>query len=186
MIGCKPLSKEEQFKISASLETERDRMLFTLILKTGLRISEVLSIKIDSLFQYDALKSILTVEKRFTKGKVGTRNIPLSESLQRELFQYLKQLPKEQEFLFESNRGKLSRTQAWRAIKEAATRAGIKGKVATHSGRKSYAKTIYELSGRDLALTQRAMGHKSVNSTISYLSFISNEEVDDIILKGQE
>ena len=47
--------------------------------------------------------------------------------------------------------------------------------------RKSYATKIYDLLGKDLVKTQRAMGHVNVSSTVKYLSF-REEDIDDAIL----
>jgi integrase len=47
--------------------------------------------------------------------------------------------------------------------------------------RKTFADRIYERFGRDLIKVQRALGHKSINSTVSYLSF-REEEITEAIL----
>ncbi len=51
----------------------------------------------------------------------------------------------------------------------------------THAMRKTFANKVHVLLGRDLAKTQRALGHKNVSSTVSYLSFLE-EEIDEAIL----
>ncbi|MDQ3308839.1 MAG: hypothetical protein M3497_01790 [Gemmatimonadota bacterium] len=47
--------------------------------------------------------------------------------------------------------------------------------------RKTFANKVHVLLGRDLVKTQRALGHKNVSSTVSYLSFLE-EEIDEAIL----
>ncbi len=49
--------------------------------------------------------------------------------------------------------------------------------------RKTFARRVHEKLGKDLVKTQKAMGHRSINSTVSYLSF-NEEEIDDAILKS--
>ncbi len=50
-----------------------------------------------------------------------------------------------------------------------------------HAMRKTFANKVHVLLGRDLVKTQRALGHKNVSSTVSYLSFLE-EEIDEAIL----
>lgn len=47
--------------------------------------------------------------------------------------------------------------------------------------RKTFANRVYENLGHDLVKTQRALGHKNINSPVSYLSF-RDEEIEDAIL----
>ena len=55
------------------------------------------------------------------------------------------------------------------------------GKLGTHSMRKTFADRIYDRLDGDLAKTQKALGHKNINSTVQYLSF-REEEIDEAIL----
>jgi site-specific recombinase XerD len=41
--------------------------------------------------------------------------------------------------------------------------------------RKTFANRVHVLLGRDLVKTQRALGHKNINSTVCYLSFLEDE-----------
>lgn len=179
--GTRPYTDEEIPQLISELKTPRDKTLLTLGVKTGFRISELLSIKIEHLLEYDALKGSITVSKSNTKGKVASRCIPLSEELQGILKAYLNTLPKEQIYLFESQRGKrLSRIQAWRILKEAANSLQLKGKIATHSSRKFFAEKVYKKLEKDIVKLQHAMGHRSLNSTVKYISFLQTE-IDDAI-----
>ena len=75
----------------------------------------------------------------------------------------------------------ISREQAWRILKEAFNSNELEGKLGTHAMRKTFANRIYHQSNRDLIKTQQAMGHKHVNSTQHYLSFLQ-DEIDALIL----
>jgi integrase len=168
-VGCKPLTNQEISRLLPYL-TQRDATWFQLGLKTGFRISELLSIKLADLFEYGTLKTELLVARKNMKGKKRGRVVPLSVEAQGILMDYIHTLPKDQTFLFESNRGQLSRSQAWRGIKAAVEKAGLKGKIATHSPRKTLANRAYKASDKDLALVQRILGHSSIQSTIAYLN----------------
>jgi integrase len=53
--------------------------------------------------------------------------------------------------------------------------------VGTHAMRKIFANRVYHQLNGDLVKTQRAMGHKNINSTMAYLSFVE-DEIDQAIL----
>lgn len=89
-------------------------------------------------------------------------------------------------FLFKSREGgnrALSRTMAWIMLDEAYAACGLDGKLGTHSMRKTFAERVHEKLGRDIFKTQKALGHKSLNSTASYLS-VAQQEIDEAILKS--
>ncbi len=62
----------------------------------------------------------------------------------------------------------MHRQTAHDILKTAFTAAGLNGKLATHSLRKSFAQRVYEQSG-DIFLVQALLGHKSVSTTQRYL-----------------
>ena len=62
----------------------------------------------------------------------------------------------------------MHRQTAHDILKDAFTAAGLNGKLATHSLRKSFAQRVYEQSG-DIFLVQELLGHKSVSTTQRYL-----------------
>lgn len=64
--------------------------------------------------------------------------------------------------LFVSRQGsRLTRQQAHNIFKQTYNKVGLRGHVTTHSPRKTYAKVVYENSGSDLVVTQRALRHTS-------------------------
>ena len=75
----------------------------------------------------------------------------------------------------------ISREQAWRILKEAFEANELTGKLGTHAMRKSFANRMYDKLSHDLVKTQRALGHKNINSTVAYLSF-REEEIDAAIV----
>jgi len=89
-----------------------------------------------------------------------------------------------QTFVFRSRKGgnrPISKVQAWRILHEAVTTNEITGKVGTHAMRKTFANRVYHQLNRNLVKTQRAMGHRHINSTVAYLSFVE-DEIDQAIL----
>lgn len=183
MIGSRPLSDNEIELIVNSLPSLRDKCLFTLGVKTGFRISELLSLKLSEMKQYGVVKNEITVKRAKMKGKIRTRSVPLAPPTHTILKAYVATLPTGQKYLFESKKGlRLSRHQAWRVIKEAAEANKLGGNISTHSMRKTFAFKIYNKLGKDIFKTQKALGHVSVLSTVSYL-FFSSTEIDEAILE---
>jgi integrase len=74
----------------------------------------------------------------------------------------------------------INRQRAHAILKKLFALIGEFGNVSTHTLRKTFAARIYEQTGK-LELVQIALGHKSINSTISYLAF-NNQDVDDAIM----
>ena len=62
----------------------------------------------------------------------------------------------------------MNRQTAHEMLKKAFEDAGLNGKLATHSLRKSFAQRLYEESG-DIYLVQELLGHRNVSTTQNYL-----------------
>lgn len=69
----------------------------------------------------------------------------------------------------------MTRGQAHKVLEAAFTKAGLNGKLATHSLRKSFAQRIYD-GTNDIYLVQELLGHKSIENTKKYLG-ISYEKM---------
>ena len=74
--------------------------------------------------------------------------------------------------LFPSRKGSgdvaMTRKTGHEVLKAAFEKAGLNGKLATHSLRKSFAQRAYDASG-DIYLVQQLLGHKDVSTTREYL-----------------
>ena len=77
----------------------------------------------------------------------------------------------------------ISRTHAWAILHAIYQSNGFTGTLGTHAMRKTFANRVYDHLHHDLVRTQRALGHKNINSTVSYLSF-RDEDIDAAILAG--
>ena len=185
MIGCRPLTDAEIELVSQSFAGRfalRDRALFVLGIYSGFRISELLSLKAKDVVQHGELVARVTVQRKSMKGKSQSRSVVLHPKAREALSPWLATLADDdpEGYLFRSRKGKnrsISRVQAYTILRDAFNANHLSGRLATHSMRKTFANRAYENSGRDLLRTAKALGHKSVNSTISYLSFKS-EEID--------
>lgn len=142
------------------------QLFYAMGLKTGFRVSELLSLKVkDVFYSTGELRSLVTVERRNMKGKNKSRSVPLSEQSRK----FIKEHSKVDLNYLERPLFDFGRIAANLFLDKARKRAGIEQRIACHSMRKTFAAKVYSLSGCDLTVTQKAMGHASINSTIQYL-----------------
>ncbi len=183
MKGCRPFSDQEIVLVLEHLVGPyalRDRALFLLGVRSGFRISELLSLRRGGIAQR------VSVARKNMKKKVEGRTVLIHPEVREAFALWLVQLyyMTPECFVFQSRTGPnaaISRVQAYRLLSRACDNAGLSGKLGTHSMRKTFADKIYDRLGHDLIKTQRALGHKNINSTVSYLSF-REEEIDEAIL----
>ena len=172
----KSLNSSEIALILSNLKSPCHRTLFILANRTGLRISELLSLKVKDVRQYGHIRESVTVERKNVKGKFASRTIPLHSEAKRALESFVNLNAHDECKLFE-----LTRQHAWRVIKGAAERAEIAGNVSTGSTRKGFAQRIFEVLGKDIVGVQRALGHRTLHATHHYLS-CDQQAVDTAIL----
>lgn len=191
MRGCRPLRDREVTRILKTLDgrwAARDRALVLLGIKSGFRISELLSLRLKDVVQHGKLVDRVSVRRRSMKGKISGRTVLLHPEARKAVLSWLKQLQpcnrwRADTFLFVSGKGDnrpITRIHAYRLLRTACQANQLQGVLATHSLRKTFAHRIYERLGHDLIKTQQALGHRSITSTVQYLSF-SEAEIDRAI-----
>jgi len=192
MKGCRPLSDDEIFSVLDSFSganKNRNRALFLLGIKSGFRISELLSLQLRDVIQAGRLVDRVTVQRRHMKKKIESRTLLLHPEARAALAEWIEELRQngymlDDTFVFQSQRGPnkpISRVQAYRVLKKRFDQNQMIGKLGTHSMRKTFADRIYDRLEGDLVKTQKALGHRNINSTVQYLSF-REEEIDEAIL----
>lgn len=179
MKGTRPLSDAEIRKVSEAFGGTyelRNRSLFQLGISTGGRISELLALSIGEVYQNGHPVSDLLFDKNIVKGGEVSRSIPLNTDGQGAIGVLVKwhrayfgcvavSRP-----LFPSRNGSvtMSRQNAHKMLKQAFERAGLNGKLATHSMRKSFAQRLYQRTG-DIFSVQEMLGHQNIATTQAYL-----------------
>ena len=147
---------------------ERDKLVVMLLFSCGLRVSELVELRINDLFMDEGFVKVLG------KGK-KERLVPIGERSLRQVTHYLEgwrvhqeTQPKAEGILILNQRGgKLSRVSIFKIIREAAAAAGIRKTVSPHSLRHSFATVLVE-GGADLRAVQQMLGHESITTTEIY------------------
>lgn len=158
----------------------RNRAMIELLYGTGLRITELLNLKVGDIdFENCTLRCIGKGSKE--------RIVPIGEYVISSLNEYydnsrnilLKN--KNSDYIFLNNRGqRLSRISFFRILKELALKKGIKKEISPHSLRHSFATHILE-GGGDLRVIQDFLGHSDIQTTRVYTHISNNKVKKDYI-----
>jgi integrase len=185
MAGCTPYTQEELDRILDSLDSDlQTRVLFKLGLTTGFRVSELLSIRVSDILNPDgSTRSLIRLLKVNTKGKRGSRELPMSSWVRQDLVdQAITSDAMGKDFIFssrQSGNNPMHRTQAWRRLKKYSHSAGV-WDTGTHRLRKTFALRMYEHFGENIEKTRKVLGHKTIEATRYYLEFPMQDTVDAI------
>lgn len=147
-----------------TLKGKRDRAIVELLYSSGLRVSEIINLKISDLdFENNYLKC-------FGKGS-KERIVPFGELAKTYIVDYLeerKKLKIESEFLFINKKGeKLLRQHINNILKRYSKKAKLKKRVHPHMLRHSFATHLLE-RGADLRSVQELLGHVDISTTQIY------------------
>ena len=140
------------------LLVEANALVVEVMLTTGLRVSDVLSLRTAQ------LKSRFTV----TESKTGKRK---RIYIRKDLLERLKAQAGEV-YVFEGARSKdkhRTRQAVWRDIKRASRAMRLERCVACHSARKSFAVEKYRQSGGDMDKVRHLLNHDDLATTVIYL-----------------
>lgn len=159
----------------------RNQTMIEVMYSCGLRVSEVIEMKISNIFFDESLIKVLG------KGK-KERFVPLSGIAKKLLYNYIKFERKESKFdkqsvdiVFLNNRGgKLSRIMLYNIINDAALAAEITSKISPHTLRHSFATHLIE-NGADIISIQKMMGHENIVTTEKYLNVNKKHLVETVI-----
>lgn len=147
-----------------TLKGKRDRAIIELLYSSGLRVSEIINLKISDLdFENNYLKC-------FGKGS-KERIVPFGELAKTYIIDYLaerRKLKIESEFLFINKKGeKLLRQQINNLLIRYSKKAKLKKRVHPHMLRHSFATHLLE-RGADLRSVQELLGHVDISTTQIY------------------
>lgn len=180
------LSVEEVLAILDSVdlsrpEGHRNRCILEVLYSCGLRVSELVSLKISDIFPDEQFIRV------FGKGS-KQRLVPIGEPAIRAIRLYRQvrdagpvQKAAEDILFLNQRGGKMSRVAVFNIVKEQARIAGICKEISPHTFRHSFATHLVE-NGADLRVVQQMLGHESILTTEIY-THIDTRKWQDTILK---
>jgi len=157
----------------------RDLLLFTMGINNGLRISDLLRLKVGDVNEVAAGETLRIKEKKTGKDNV----LMINHSVHKILALYLEEdKPQDEDYLFQSRNGNnkpLTRETVHKMIKEW-TRS-LKGNYGTHTLRKTFGYMQRTKYGVSFEVLCKRFGHSSPSITMRYLG-IDDKEVKGILL----
>jgi integrase/recombinase XerD len=167
------LSKEDIEKLLESVdrstnEGERNRAMLETLYSCGLRVSELVNLKISDVFEKESYIRVIgkgDKERLVPIGRLALKHIKLYRENVRSLMEIQKG---EEDILFLNRRGKrLTRVMVFTFIKDLVRKCGIKKSISPHTFRHSFATHLVE-GGADLRAVQEMLGHESITTTEIY------------------
>lgn len=150
-------------------EGERNNAILETLYGCGLRVSELLDLRLSDLFFKEGFIKV--------RGKGNKeRFVPISPVTQKYILLYLKEIrnhwqPEKgyEDLLFLNRRGKrLTRNMIFTIVKGLAEKSGIRKKVSPHTFRHSFATHLLK-NGADIRAIQQMLGHESITTTEVYM-----------------
>lgn len=149
-------------------EGERNRAIIETLYSCGLRVSELINLKISNILFEEGFLRVMgkgSKERLVPIGKAAIRYINFYREQQRN---HLEIKPNAVDILFLNNRGaQLSRVMIFTIVKRLALKAGIQKNVSPHTFRHSFATHLVD-GGADLRAVQEMLGHQSITTTEIY------------------
>lgn len=157
-------------------DNERNAIMFGLGVFCGLRISDILNLRVKDVRK----KWNLKIKQQKTSKPL---DIVLNRELKKIIDDYTEDM-KDTDYLIKSRTGSnraISRTQAYRIMKQIEKELGL-NKMGCHTTRKTFAYRLYMDNKKDIGLVQKALGHQSSATTLTYIG-VDKERVNDAISK---
>ncbi len=159
----------------------RDKAMLELLYATGIRVTELITLKLVSLN--------LQMNYIVCKDEHKERVIPFGKKARQALMMYLSGAREQlldqnhSEVLFVNCSGKpMSRQGFWKIIKFYAKKAGITEEITPHTLRHSFAAHLVE-NGADLKSVQEMLGHSDISTTQIYAN-ITHAKIRDVYVKA--
>jgi integrase/recombinase XerD len=164
------LAGEEVRAILKSCSDIRERLIVELLVYTGIRVSELCSLRIN-----DIDLNGRTIRIRSGKGDKD-RIVVFSEEMLSDLRSYISMIRSrmKSEFLFPTPKSKkISPVTVEKIIRRIVARAGIQKKITPHTFRHTFATSLLR-NGADLRTIQILLGHSSISTTQIYTHLDEN------------
>ncbi len=167
------LSQEEVIKILSSVSNIKHKVILMLVYSAGLRVSEVVKLKVEDI---DSKRSLIHIHG--AKGRKDRYTLLSDVALGTLRYYFKKYQPKEWLFPAMNPERHISTRTVQAIFEHAKVKSGIKKDVSVHSLRHSFATHLLE-GGTDLRYIQELLGHKSSKTTEVY-THVSNKDLSKI------
>lgn len=157
------LDQKEMELVLDSIDSLRDRTMYELAYSTGLRVSEIVNLKINDI---DVDNRLIRINRgKFSKDRIE----PVTEVSMSFLKKYLwGRWRKKDEYVFPGRGGKTGKSTVNAHFKKWSANAGVKKKnLCAHSIRHTIATHLLE-QGLDVRYVQELLGHESIETTVQY------------------
>jgi integrase/recombinase XerD len=167
------LSFEEIENIIAQIDLSkpeggRNKAILETLYSCGLRVSEVVNLKISQLYLDVGFIRVIGKGDKERLVPVGSSAIKYINIYKNDIRVHIPVKPGHEDILFLNNRGtKMSRVMIFLVIKDLAKKAGIKKNISPHTFRHSFATHLIE-GGADLRAVQEMLGHENITTTEIY------------------
>jgi integrase/recombinase XerD len=146
----------------------RDRAMAETLYSAGLRVSELVNLKISNIYDDIGFLRILGKGNKERLTPIGKSALKFIKSYQYEVRNHVHIKPGHEDYLFLNKLGsRISRVSIFTLIKNLALRAGIRKNISPHTFRHSFATHLIE-GGADLRAVQEMLGHESITTTEIY------------------
>ncbi|MDB9913042.1 site-specific tyrosine recombinase XerD [Flavobacteriaceae bacterium] len=147
---------------------ERNRAIIEVLYGCGLRVSELISLKISDLFFDEGFIKVTGKGNKQRFVPIGSLTIKFINIYRNEIRVHQVIKPSAQDTLFLNRRGnELTRAMIFHIVKELTEKAGIRKNISPHTFRHSFATHLLE-NGADLRAIQQMLGHESITTTEIY------------------
>lgn len=172
LIDAIDLSKPEGARNKAMLET---------LYSSGLRVSELTSLKLGHIYADIGFLKILGKGNKERLVPIGRDALKYIKIYVEEVRCHIAIKPGFEQHVFLNNRGQsLTRVMVYTIIKRLAEKAGIRKKVSPHTFRHSFATHLIE-GGADLRAVQQMLGHESITTTEIY-THLDNDYLKQVVI----
>lgn len=176
-VDVQPIRSKEEIRefleaLSMSENGLRDQLLFKIGITTGLRVGDIVKLKVATVKG----KSSFKIEEGKTKKE---RTVYLNNVMP-DIAEYIETLPADEIYLFPSRKGDshITTTQAYRILVKAGEMIGNHS-IGTHTMRKTFGYTYYQAT-KDIATLMNIFNHSSQQITLRYIG-ITEEKIENSI-----
>ncbi|MGF7185948.1 site-specific recombinase XerD [Desulfitispora alkaliphila] len=184
------LSMDEVERLFAAVnETDskfkmRNKCILILFLNTGMRLSELTALDLDS------IRSDFTYLSVIGKGN-AERFIPLNEACKKALLDYLKERPRNEKIkpnsqnaiFLSKNYSRMTPRAVQNILKDLIKKADLPDYITVHKLRHTFATHLYDSGAADVLELQQLLGHKDISTTKIYTN-ISQERLKHAVDKS--